>query len=561
MGKSVTVTNQENGEDVVLVVKKKKFPWWILLFLLPLILLIPVKRDIFVNFTSEGTGIALAKAPAEVTYPMIGTFGSTDYLTKTDSTDTDGNFVINDAKMPLWYKLFGTYIDSLSLSCADGCYELLNGKESYAKFPTDNYKKITVPAKTCVAAIKVVDDDDNQPIPEANVQIISIVNGNDVSTETQTDVAGMFDIERMPLCGSIKAVASKDGYLNDTIEASLFDLNNMSENERTLHLKPMKGNVKVIVKDLKTKTLLAGATVTLNISGQTQTLKTNTNGVGVGSFDSLRVVQQISFKASKSGYADTTLEGYTVQQFMSLSEDKRTMYLRPITKTLVFIDTDGTNPLEGVKNIIYKNGAPIATETSNSKGEFVVSNIGVNDQISIVASKTGYETNSTKVKNKKFSELNTQESRTIPLKEKEEPRPTPPPPVNNNPSDLKGQSGDLRINLQWYSKTDLDLHVIDPCGNEIYFSKRSGNCGGGRGTLDIDANALFGTTNRPQENIYWNKPSPGTYTIKIDCFKWRERVEQPLSYNVTIIDKGVRTDKSGKISKGQKIIVCKHTVE
>ena len=75
----------------------------------------------------------------------------------------------------------------------------------------------------------------------------------------------------------------------------------------------------------------------------------------------------------------------------------------------------------------------------------------------------------------------------------------------------KGESGDLRINLQWYCKTDLDLHVIDPCGNEIYFSKRKATCHGGTGILDND----ISKTSRPQEQIYWHKPSPGTYTVKV----------------------------------------------
>jgi len=247
---------------------------------------------------------------------------------------------------------------------------------------------------------------------------------------------------------------------------------------------------------------------------------------------------------------------------MALDEEKRTMYLRPLTTSLVFINTDNNNVLEGVTNKIYKNGSLVATEYSNSKGEFIVSNIGENDKISIVASKTGYSTNSTKVKNQTLANLNTQASRTIPLTKNEQPKPTPPTPPNNNvnPPDLKGQSGDLRVNLQWYTKTDLDLHVIDPCGNEIYFSKRRASCGGGVGTLDLDANALFGTTSRPQENIYWNSPAKGTYTIKVHCFKWRERVPTPITYNVTVIDKGVRTDKRGQISSGGNIVVLKHTV-
>ena len=558
---TIKVTATEQNGDVVLTVKRKKFPWWIFLFLLPLILLIPVKRDINIQYAQQGSDIAVAKAAATVNYPVTSTFGGKTMLTVKDTTDTEGKLVIAGVAEPLWYKLFGGHSDSLFTSCGNGCYSLKNAGYKYRDFPPDDFKKVYLGAVASVETLKVVDADDNEPIPEADLQIIRTVDGNNTNDNTKTDVAGQFDITDMPLCGSVKVIASKEGYENDTIEASLFDISNMTDDEKTLHLKPLKGCVKVIVKNLNTKTLLADATVTLEINGAARTMKTNTNGVGVGMFDSLRISSTLKFTASKAGYADTTLEGYTVQQFMNLDEEKRTMYLRPLTKSLVFKNVDGTGAaLSGVKNEIYKNGTLIATEYSNNAGEFVVANILDSDKLSIAATKTGYNGNNTKVKNKTLAQLNTQDSRTIPLTKIEQPKPTPPP-NNNKQEDLKGESGDLRINLQWYCKTDLDLHVIDPCGNEIYFSKRKATCNGGTGILDLDANALIGTTSRPQENIYWLKPSPGTYTIKVVCFKWRERSQNPISYNISIVDKNGRVDKRGTIARGQSITVCKHTVQ
>ena len=558
---TITVTSSENNGDVVLTMKRKKFPWWIFLFLLPLILLIPIKRDINIQYAQQGSDIAVAKAAASVTYPVTSTFGGKTMLTFKDTTDTEGKLVISGVAEPLWYKLFGGQSDSLFTTCGNGCYSLKNAGYKYRDFPPDDFKKVYLGAVASVETLKVVDDDDNEPIPEANIQLIRTVDGNQTTDNTKSDVAGQFDIADMPLCGSVKVIASKEGYENDTLEASLFDISNMTDEEKTLHLKPLKGCVKVIVKNLNTKTLLADATVTLEINGAARTMKTNTNGVGVGMFDSLRISSTLKFTASKAGYADTTLSGYTVQQFMNLDEEKRTMYLRPLTKSLVFKNVDGTGAaLSGVKNEIYKNGTLIATEYSNNAGEFVVANILDSDKLSIAATKTGYNGNNTKVKNKTLAQLNTQDSRTIPLTKIEQPKPTPPPPNNNKQDDLKGESGDLRINLQWYCKTDLDLHVIDPCGNEIYFSKRKATCQGGTGILDLDANALIGTTSRPQENIYWLKPSPGTYTVKVVCFKWREKSQNPISYNISIVDKNGRVDKRGTIAKGQSITVCKHTV-
>jgi hypothetical protein len=477
-----------------------------------------------------------------------------------DTTDINGKMVISDIKEPLWYKLFGGAKDSVFASCGNGCYSLKNAGYKYRDFPPDDFKVLTLGAVASVETLKVVDADDDEPIPEADIKLVRIVDGNSTNDQTKSDVAGQFDIKDMPLCGRVKVVASKEGYENDTLEASLFDISNMNDYERTLHLKPLKGCVKVIVKNLKTKTLLADATVTLEINGASRTMKTNTNGVGVGMFDSLRIGSTLKFTASKAGYADTTLSGYTVKQFMTLDEEKRTMYLRPLTKSLVFKNVDGTGAaLAGVKNEIYKNGTLVATEYSNNSGEFVVGDISDTDKLSIAATKSGYNGNNTKVKNKTLAQLNTQDSRTIPLTKIEQPKPTPPP-NNNKQDDLKGESGDLRINLQWYCRTDLDLHVIDPCGNEIYFSKRKATCQGGTGILDLDANALIGTTTRPQENIYWLKPTPGTYTIKVVCFKWREKSQNPISYNVSIVDKNGRVDKRGTITNRQTITL-KHTVQ
>ena len=127
--------------------------------------------------------------------------------------------------------------------------------------------------------------------------------------------------------------------------------------------------------------------------------------------------------------------------------------------------------MSGVKNQVYINGSLKTTEYSNNQGQFTVVGVMPSDKISITATKYGYNSNSTKVKNAVASSLTTQDSRTIPLTKIPDP-PTPTPPVvDNNTSDLKGESGDLRINLQWYSRTDLDLHVYDPCGNEIFYSK------------------------------------------------------------------------------------------
>ncbi|MCQ2975789.1 MAG: hypothetical protein MJ211_13390 [Bacteroidales bacterium] len=555
---NIKIVSGEESDETVIVLKKKKFPWWILLFLLLFVFLIPISRTVRIHISEKQTGVSIALAETKLTYPEIGLFGKHTSKTLIDTTNTEGKVEFSGIKEPLWYVLFNSlFNDSAYVSAGNECYSSANLGDIYSSFPKNDYKEVKIPPIYCSVALKTIDADDFEPIPGANIQIISIVNDSEDLSSTETDVAGNFEIANMPQCGSVKCIASKEGYENDTLEASLFDLSNMSDLEKTLKLKPLKGCVKVIVKNLKTQTLLPGATVTLTVNGISSAMQTNTNGVGVGLFDSLRISNTISFKASKVGYADTTLEGGTVKDFIEKSEEERTMYLRPLTTSLVFYNTDGSKPLEGVKNEIRINGTLKATEYSNAKGEFTVMGINENDKISITASKSGYVTNNTKVNNAKLENLNTKESRTIPLSTKPTPPPTPPN-NNNKQNDLKGESGDLRINLQWYSKTDLDLHVIDPCGNEIFFSKRKAPCGGGTGTLDLDANAIIGTTTRPQENIYWLKPSKGVYTVKVVCFKYREKTDTKLNFNISIVDKHGRKDFSGKVGKGQTVEVTRY---
>ena len=122
---------------------------------------------------------------------------------------------------------------------------------------------------------------------------------------------------------------------------------------------------------------------------------------------------------------------------------------------------------------------------------------------------------------------------------------------------FQGEGGDLRINLQWYSETDLDIKVTDPCGEEIRYKKRTATCNGGTGKLDVDANADSAPeyTMTPQENVFFTNPSKGDYIIKVHCYEKRE--DKPVvDFNVTIIDrKGNRKDFSGKVKQGETVTV------
>jgi hypothetical protein len=62
--------------------------------------------------------------------------------------------------------------------------------------------------------------------------------------------------------------------------------------------------------------------------------------------------------------------------------------------------------------------------------------------------------------------------------------------------------GDPQFTLIWDTKADIDLHVIEPGGKEIYWEERRGAQGG---ELDVDDIDGFGP-----ENIYWLREDPAT---------------------------------------------------
>ena len=67
--------------------------------------------------------------------------------------------------------------------------------------------------------------------------------------------------------------------------------------------------------------------------------------------------------------------------------------------------------------------------------------------------------------------------------------------------------GDPQFTLIWDTDADLDLHVIEPGGKEIYWEEPKGRQGG---ELDVDNTKGFGP-----ENIYWLVESDGVGSKKV----------------------------------------------
>lgn len=89
---------------------------------------------------------------------------------------------------------------------------------------------------------------------------------------------------------------------------------------------------------------------------------------------------------------------------------------------------------------------------------------------------------------------------------------------------LVGKRGQFNVNLQWWTEDDIDLVIVDPCGNMIYFKNKAMTCKNAQGELDVDANySESSLTSTPQENIVWTTASPGEYKIYIVFYEKREK--------------------------------------
>jgi hypothetical protein len=108
-------------------------------------------------------------------------------------------------------------------------------------------------------------------------------------------------------------------------------------------------------------------------------------------------------------------------------------------------------------------------------------------------------------------------------------------------ADSPPPDGDLVVSLEWTGAADLDLHVIDPTGSEVWVGHPNtwqapppGTPGGdpcaflSGGILDQDANAGCTRDDRPREDVIWKTRMcttnqvapiipPGSYTVRVEA--------------------------------------------
>jgi hypothetical protein len=88
--------------------------------------------------------------------------------------------------------------------------------------------------------------------------------------------------------------------------------------------------------------------------------------------------------------------------------------------------------------------------------------------------------------------------------------------VSDVEATLQGGGGVIQITLTWWSGVDLDLHVIDPNSEEIYYSNTTSTSGG---YLDVDDRDGGSAESPAVENVRWTSSAPsGSYIVKVRYF-------------------------------------------
>lgn len=112
----------------------------------------------------------------------------------------------------------------------------------------------------------------------------------------------------------------------------------------------------------------------------------------------------------------------------------------------------------------------------------------------------------------------------------------------------------LRVSLAWFDRDDLDIHVYEPDRNHIFFGNKCGK-------LDVDMNANGKMSDEPVENVSWNDPRDGVYTVKVN--NYTRRTSSPGGFVIEIENNGQVSQYSYEsiVRDGQTITVGKITVK
>ncbi len=111
------------------------------------------------------------------------------------------------------------------------------------------------------------------------------------------------------------------------------------------------------------------------------------------------------------------------------------------------------------------------------------------------------------------------------------------------------KTGAIQVSLAWNNGNDLDLHVVTPRRERIFFGHRLSAC---HGQLDVDMNAGGPLSQQPVENVFWaQKRAPyGRFHVFVHHFATYGGPD-PTAFEVHVLIDGQQQKFTGQVSFGQ----------
>ena len=117
------------------------------------------------------------------------------------------------------------------------------------------------------------------------------------------------------------------------------------------------------------------------------------------------------------------------------------------------------------------------------------------------------------------------------------------------------KSGEVRVSLMWDDVSDLDVHVITPSSQKIFFANKRSSCGG---ELDVDMNAGSRWSEKPVENVYWSTAPHGSYVVYVHMYKNRNARDAESTFSGEVEVGGVVSTFRGSVqSSSDKVEVAR----
>ena len=94
----------------------------------------------------------------------------------------------------------------------------------------------------------------------------------------------------------------------------------------------------------------------------------------------------------------------------------------------------------------------------------------------------------------------------------------------------EAKTGEITVSLMWNDYNDLDLGIHDPSGELVYFKNKQGR----HGELDVDMNVENYDSREPVENIYYQNPPEGEYTILVQHYSNHNQNPRVMPFTVRL---------------------------